>query len=180
MFQGGWCFGCRPIVDVTPVLAVVAGSAIPIVRRSWGLTAIFLAILLWSIGVQVVGALAYNPIDWNGRLGVPWVVNGELKEVLYCDYDFVNTIKPPPDPLIRRALERWGKPSEDRCTRLDVDDPRYRGRLWDFDENPVFYFATHFWASRAAMARGNHRDVGLNLIGRVRSHGYADCSQGLW
>jgi hypothetical protein len=168
------------VVDVASVLAVACGATFPVIRKWRVLKMILGATLCWSVGVQVIGACAYNPIDWNGRFGIAWVVNGELKEALYCSYDFGNNVAPPEQPLLQNAMERWGNPTEDRCTRLNIDEIRYRARLWDIVENPIGYFAANFWASRTAMLTGNHHDVGLNLIGRVRSHGYRDCSRGLW
>lgn len=77
---GGWAFGYRPIVDATVLLAPLAAIALaslPVDRTSaarrrlaWGCFALLVA---WSIGVQTLGAFAYDLAGWNARVvdGVP-------------------------------------------------------------------------------------------------------------
>ena len=113
---GGWAFGYRPIVDATVLLAPLAATAlaaltseqVSTVRRRlvWGAFALLVA---WSIGVQTLGALAYDLAGWNGRVvdGVP----------------------------------------------QDIDRPEYRHRIWSWRDNPIWFYATHFSASRVERAR---------------------------
>ena len=61
---GGTTWGYRTIVDTTPFLALLL---IPIIERmisARGTRVMFAALLLWSIGVQFVGAYSYNLIGW--------------------------------------------------------------------------------------------------------------------
>ena len=113
---GGWAFGYRPIVDATVLLAPLAATALAALtseqvstarrRLAWSAFALLVA---WSIGVQTLGALAYDLAGWNGRVvdGVP----------------------------------------------QDIDRPEYRHRIWSWRDNPIWFYATHFSASRAERAR---------------------------
>lgn len=65
---GGWAYGYRPIVDSTPLLALLC---LPIIgrlveRRTWGVA--FALALAWSVLVQALGAFAYSPWGWNARI----------------------------------------------------------------------------------------------------------------
>lgn len=64
---GGWTYGYRPIVDSTPLLAVLCIPAIEWLgaRRSWRY--VFAAAVGWSVFVQFLGILMYRPADWNAR-----------------------------------------------------------------------------------------------------------------
>ena len=113
---GGWAFGYRPIVDATVLLTPLAAAGLAALtsvhssrarrRLAWGAFALLVA---WSIGVQTLGAVAYDLAGWNGRVvdGVP----------------------------------------------LDIDRPEYRYRIWSWNDNPIWFYATHFSASRVERAR---------------------------
>ncbi|MBX9791898.1 MAG: hypothetical protein K2Y37_23490 [Pirellulales bacterium] len=71
---GGWAFGYRPIVDstvlLTPLAAIGLESLVEPQRRVarrlvCGALAVALA---WSIGVQTLGAFAYDLAGWNAKL----------------------------------------------------------------------------------------------------------------
>ena len=114
---GGWCFGYRPIVDTMPLLAIMLVPAIERVasRKIYGF--VFALLLAWSIGVQFVGAFAYDVVGWNAR----------LEE---------HTVQSPPRSASNIAADR---PATDRPAganpdsrvikvRADIDQPRYRHR----------------------------------------------------
>jgi hypothetical protein len=65
---GGWTYGYRPIVDSAPLLAILCVAAVDRIfaRPAWKFA--FVAATAWSIGVQVLGVMAYRPSDWNGRV----------------------------------------------------------------------------------------------------------------
>lgn len=77
---GGWAFGYRPIVDSTVLLAPLAAAALAALtseqfstarrRLAWSAFALLVA---WSIGMQTLGAFAYDLAGWNARVvdGVP-------------------------------------------------------------------------------------------------------------
>jgi hypothetical protein len=64
---GGWTYGYRPIVDTTPLLAVLCIPALEsiCVRAAWRYA--FVAAIGWSVFVQFLGVLTYRPTDWNAR-----------------------------------------------------------------------------------------------------------------
>lgn len=77
---GGWAFGYRPIVDATVLLAPLAAAALAALTSEQGSTArrrlawsAFALLVAWSIGVQTLGAFAYDLAGWNARVvdGVP-------------------------------------------------------------------------------------------------------------
>ena len=61
---GGTTWGYRSIVDTTPLLALLT---VPLVERmiaGRGTRVLFAALLVWSAGVQFVGAWSYSAIGW--------------------------------------------------------------------------------------------------------------------
>lgn len=65
---GGWAYGYRPIVDSTPLLALLCLPVLETIleRRAW--RAAFALLLAWSVLVQVLGAFAYSPWGWNAKV----------------------------------------------------------------------------------------------------------------
>jgi hypothetical protein len=65
---GGWTYGYRPIVDSTPLLALLCIPVLDevLARRAWRLA--FSLALAWSLIVQLAGAFLYTPWGWNARL----------------------------------------------------------------------------------------------------------------
>jgi len=65
---GGWAYGYRPIVDSTPLLALLCLPVLePVLeRRAWRMA--FAALVAWSVFVQVLGAFAYSPWGWNAKV----------------------------------------------------------------------------------------------------------------
>lgn len=57
---GGWCYGYRPIVDTTPVLALLLVPVLPELRtnctRGWLLRKLLYTALLFAAAVQAIGA----------------------------------------------------------------------------------------------------------------------------
>jgi hypothetical protein len=66
---GGWSFGYRELVDLAPLLALLTVPVIPAILRSPWRTSLFALAVAWSVGVQVLGAFAYNVVDWNSLGG---------------------------------------------------------------------------------------------------------------
>jgi hypothetical protein len=66
---GGWTYGYRPIVDVTPLLALLLVPVADFVfaRRLW--LALAGTLLGWSVAVQLLGVYAYDGDGWNARAG---------------------------------------------------------------------------------------------------------------
>ncbi len=134
---GGWCYGYRPIVDTMPLLAILLVPAVERValRKTYGFA--FALLLAWSIGVQFVGAFAYDVVGWNARAEK-------------------QTVPSPPPSGSKNASDR---PATDRSAganldsrvievRANIDLPQYRHRLWSLKDNEIFYYVVHFWSSR--------------------------------
>lgn len=67
---GGWSYGYRPIVDSTPLLALLCAPALAFVLERRVRLALFAAALVWSVLVQALGAYAYAPWGWNALADV--------------------------------------------------------------------------------------------------------------
>jgi hypothetical protein len=66
---GGWTYGYRPIVDVTPLLSLLLLPIIDAVfARRWRV-ALAAALLGWSVAVQLLGVYTYDGDGWNARAG---------------------------------------------------------------------------------------------------------------
>jgi hypothetical protein len=76
---GGWAYGYRPIIDTTPLLAVLCIPAIDAMRRP-ALKAAFVVAAAWSVFVQVLGVTAYTPGGWNGQQADGTPANIDLPE----------------------------------------------------------------------------------------------------
>jgi hypothetical protein len=65
---GGWSFGYRHIVDLVPILSLLLLPVAKWVweRKPWRVT--FAALAIWSFGVQLLGAWAYDVAGWNARI----------------------------------------------------------------------------------------------------------------
>ena len=101
---GGWTYGYRPLVDVTPLLALLLVPLVDFVfARRWRL-AVAGALLGWSIAVQALGAFTYDTDGWNASNG------------------------------------------------RDIDRPKWRDRLWSFDDWQIAYYASHMTEARRARA----------------------------
>ena len=62
---GGSTYGYRPIVDTAPFLALLMIPVIEQVVASRRMRTLFGALLIWSIGVQFVGAYSYSVVGWT-------------------------------------------------------------------------------------------------------------------
>jgi hypothetical protein len=133
---GGWSFGYRPIVDTMPLLAVLS---IPVIDRVLDGAARFalLGCLVWSIGVQCVGAFAYD-LGWNTR------VDGYDVELTDGTQSHVATQK---EAL---AIVRATPGARVSARSMDIDTPAYRSRLWSLSDNEIAYYVANFVKARAS------------------------------
>lgn len=134
---GGWSYGYRLIVDLTlPLTLFVAPTLRPILRARW-LRAGFAILVAWSVGVQFVGAFAYDLMDWNARpAGFSVQVLGNSEPEIVSD---------------RAAAERLVQGRGGRIvgvTRLDVNAPEHRHRLWSLEDNQIAHYVRNFAAAR--------------------------------
>jgi hypothetical protein len=136
---GGWTFAYRPIVDTMPLLAVLLIPAIDAMRdRRYLLRWVFGTLLVWSIGVQVIGAFAYDVIGWNARVAV--LLPGE-------------TTPRPTFGLADAQMFRRLYGKEVKVLRLDIDKPEFRNRLWSITDSPIVYYVMNFARTRERKQR---------------------------
>jgi hypothetical protein len=55
------------LVDTVPLLVLFIPVALKALDRKKAAMALFVFTVVWSIGVQVIGAFAYTPGGWNAR-----------------------------------------------------------------------------------------------------------------
>ncbi len=64
---GGWCFGYRPLLDLVPFLMLLIA---PLLATLWShklLRGLAGLLLVWSLGVQIIGVGAFNMASWNAQ-----------------------------------------------------------------------------------------------------------------
>lgn len=130
---GGWAFGYRPIVDIMPLLALLLIPVMEKILNRRSLTVLFSIVLLWSIMVQVLGAFAFNIVGWNNQ-------------TVAVDQVGDRTIR------IEEPTEVWRISREERdkyrLVSMDVDQPRFRHRLWSLTDTQIAYYLKNFAFSR--------------------------------
>ena len=125
---GGWCFGYRLVVDTAILLAFLA---IPVVeriraRRSTAIVAVVL--LLFSTGVQALGAFSYDVAGWNDRPGfVATSPSGGQEPGYFTTREAVSAYC-----QIRRCSFT--------AVNMSVDKGRFRGRLWSIRDSQILYY----------------------------------------
>ena len=132
---GGWTYGYRHIVDLAVLLAVLLIPAMPVIKRRIWLAGLFGAALAWSVAVQAVGAFAYDD-RWNAT-----PASYELRIPGSQETVSVGT-REKAKQLIAQGATPVGE------VPRDIDNPRYRYRLWSWRENEIWYYLTHFRESR--------------------------------
>jgi hypothetical protein len=132
---GGWCFGYRPIVDTTILLAFLALPIIERVRHARSLKLCFAVLLLWSVGVQVIGAFAYDVGGWNSGFVYDVTPPGSRDRITFDDKQ----------TAIRHARDRGGEMTQ--RTR-DIDRRENRHRLWSLTDSPIPYYMGRFAQAR--------------------------------
>jgi hypothetical protein len=134
-WHGGWSFGYRLMVDATPLLALCAASVAVVVWRQKVLLGVFAVLLAWSVGVQVIGAYAYNVVGWNCRQGLLVQQAGGGAAWLVFD------------PRLAARLAKQEKATVRRVA-LDVDRRVNHRRLWSIRDSQLLYYLARFTQSR--------------------------------
>jgi hypothetical protein len=132
---GGWSYGPRIIVDLTWIWTLLLIALVPFLSaRRWRVIAAGL-LLLSSIGIQAVGAFAFNLQGWN-FYHAGYEVQGRGQE------------EPVVLPTLQEA-EAWGR--KHRATRLRplrLDVNEHPERTWDWTNSQILYYCRNFSAAR--------------------------------
>jgi hypothetical protein len=145
---GGWCYGPRPIVDTMPFFALLLIPVIDWIWRRKVVLVLFLILAAWAVAVQVLGVTAYDMFGWNSRLvGYNVYVPGVNTPV------FVKTEQEATSMLRGNSIAAVEE------VRLNVDDAKYRYRLWSLSDNQIGYYVENFHEARCE--RATMRDAWL-------------------
>jgi hypothetical protein len=135
-WHGGWCYGYRLLVDTSLLLAFLAIPVAEKLRARRRLTVLVGVLALWSVGTQALGAFVYDVGGWNGKPGFVLVTATPVEE----------------KPYFWTSEEAAAYCRTRGCgfapSRMNVDRPRYRGRLWSIRDNPIFYYLKNFKQAR--------------------------------
>jgi len=133
---GGHSFGYRLIADLTPLLALLLLPALERGERERPIRIAFAGLLAYSVGVQFVGAFAYNNDSWDARIAYQVRIPGRAEPVRVLE------------EAEGVALLRANPGSGGELAELDVDVAEHRHRLWSLSDSPLPYFVTHFSDAR--------------------------------
>ncbi|EFA81714.1 hypothetical protein PPL_05708 [Heterostelium album PN500] len=129
-YWGGWCFGPRPLTDLMPTLLAMIGAGITRMKRIQPLVTLLVCTGILAIIVQMIGMYAYDPMIWNYQKAV----RGESETDL---------------ELISNFEVLSGKQADPAGTvMVNIDDPPYRWRLWDWNNGQPFYLLKNFGLAR--------------------------------
>ncbi len=133
-WHGGWSFGYRLMVDAMPLAAVCSAPTVRLVRRYWGLAILAGVLAFWSVGIQILGAFAYDVVGWNCREGVV-VRLPDGRAVPVHDRQEAIQLVQQTGGAVQKVL-------------MDVDRRPWKARLWSIQDNPIGYYLTHWHQSR--------------------------------
>ena len=145
---GGWCYGYRLVVDSAILLAFLAIPVAEKIRHRRGLTVLLGVLVLWSVGVQTVGAFVYDVSGWNGREGYTTAnAGGTTMSASFTTPEdaaaFCQTRGCSYGPAI-----------------MDVDQWRFRARLWSLRDSQILYYLQNLRKSRLHRAEALQHFLG--------------------
>jgi hypothetical protein len=133
---GGWCFGYRVIVDIAILLGFLAFPIVAAVNRQRWRQALFAELFAYSLGVQLIGTYVFDLSGWNAR--VVW-------QVMTRDRPDVTTFED------KAGAERFAREQGGamRSVTLNIDNPKFRDRLWSLADSPLIYYSSNISEARA-------------------------------
>lgn len=138
-WHGGWSFGYRLMVDAMPLAAVCAAAVVEPMRRHKALLGAAAVLFAWSLGVQAVGAWAYDVVGWNCREGLI-VRTPDGRGIVVAGREEAVDVARRTGGAVQKVF-------------MDVDRRAWHGRLWSIADSPLVYYVTHFAESRQAKRR---------------------------
>jgi hypothetical protein len=132
---GGWSFGYRHLVDTMPFMMLPLVLVIPQLARRRVLALVFGLALVWSLAVQALGAWTYD-LAWNNRFALEVCLPDGTERYIFADA--ATPMNWPPEPGSRMV-----------AVFTDIDFPKYRHRLWSWQDSQLVYYATHAREARA-------------------------------
>lgn len=134
-WAGGWSFGYRLMIDAAPLLAVSSAAIVDRVRQKRLLKAVLAVTLLWSVGVQALGAYAYDVTGWNNRKAFAVTPPGQKRSLLFYT----------PQAAAQAAAQHH---AQVQVIYLDIDRKPYHRRLWSIRDSQLVYYLTHLAEAR--------------------------------
>jgi hypothetical protein len=134
-WAGGWSFGYRLVIDTMPLLALASMAVVEQVRSRRALVVLLAIAFVWSAGVQILGAFAYDVTGWNNRKAYMVKVPEERRSLLFFDEETASR---------QAALNH----SQLQTVYLNIDLKPHHARLWSVRDSQLVYYLTHFAESR--------------------------------
>jgi GT2 family glycosyltransferase len=129
---GGWSFGYRLVVDTSLLLAFVAIPVIEKLRAGRWLRVLIVTLLGWSVGVQVVGVVAYDIVGWDGKQGYVVTSAGDPDEAPYFG------------TLEEAAAYCRSRGCNYGPMTMSIDKRRFNSRLWSIRDSQLLYLLQNF------------------------------------
>jgi len=107
---------------------------------------VFAGLFAYSVGVQVLGAVAYDVTGWNNRKVWEVVAPDRTERLSFPD-------RPTAELFVR---DRDGQ-LETRA--LNVDMPEYRQRLWSIVDSPIVYYLSNLSSAIESRGKGVSRFI---------------------
>ena len=137
---GGWSYGSRLVVDAMPLLTLMLIPGMAYIAGKKWISTVFTATLIWSIGVQALGAFSYDVVGWNNR---PFYEVSIGDKHLRTPVDDANKTH-----LIDRLRQKYGTGLTVLTVSGNIDFKQNQYRLMSFLDNPISYYLTHFQGAR--------------------------------
>jgi hypothetical protein len=128
---GGWGYGYRMIADVAATLFLLLVPVLPWVAAHWARTAAVGVACAWAVGLQAIGAFAYDT-EWHKQTA------------------FTIQANPGGPYFLTRAEAAWagraaGAP---RIYQVRVSIDEFHGALWSIPASQPVTYASHLSAAR--------------------------------
>lgn len=123
---GGWSFGYRPVIDTVFMLMLFL---IPLFQSSASESKVFKTLFAagvgWSVAIQLLAILAFDPFSWNGRTFYAVVSpQGTIRE-LTTESD-ASAIAPEVRGTVKPVV-------------ANIDLPKFRHRLWSLSDSQIAF-----------------------------------------